>query len=182
MEARIGKAFDTINGLAEVNRCHIVNAYRDLTNRERAIARAQMTRSGHVYIISNIGSFGEHVYKSVMTRRLDPMDRIHELTDASVPFHFDVHAVVSRKMRRAWRTNFIKSFIVDGGIGSIFGRSSSRSSLRRIAAAVHEHHERNYSRGSTTDRKLPSGSLNHAIAFGPRSPRMIPFASVFRSP
>jgi hypothetical protein len=62
--------------------------------KERAIARAQMTRSGHVYVISNIGSFGEHVYKIGMTRRLDPMDRIRELGDASVPFQFDVHAVI----------------------------------------------------------------------------------------
>jgi hypothetical protein len=53
-----------------------------------------MTRSGHVYVISNIGSFGENVYKIGMTRRLDPMERIHELSDASVPFSFDVHAVV----------------------------------------------------------------------------------------
>lgn len=64
------------------------------TNKERAIARAQMTRSGHVYIISNVGSFGEQVYKIGMTRRLDPMDRVRELGDASVPFHFDVHAII----------------------------------------------------------------------------------------
>jgi Domain of unknown function (DUF4041)/Meiotically up-regulated gene 113 len=63
-------------------------------NKERAIARAQMTRSGHVYVISNLGSFGEHVYKIGMTRRLDPMDRIRELGDASVPFQFDVHAII----------------------------------------------------------------------------------------
>lgn len=64
------------------------------TNKERAIARAQMTRSGHVYVISNVGSFGEHVYKIGMTRRLEPMDRIRELGDASVPFQFDVHAII----------------------------------------------------------------------------------------
>jgi hypothetical protein len=63
-------------------------------NKERAISRAQMTRSGHVYVISNIGSFGEQVYKIGMTRRLDPLDRIKELGDASVPFQFDVHAVI----------------------------------------------------------------------------------------
>lgn len=62
--------------------------------KERAISRAQLTRSGHVYVISNIGSFGEHVYKIGMTRRLDPLDRIKELGDASVPFEFDVHAVI----------------------------------------------------------------------------------------
>ena len=63
-------------------------------NKERAMSRAQMTRSGHVYIISNIGSFGEHVYKIGMTRRLDPEDRIRELGGASVPFRFDIHAMI----------------------------------------------------------------------------------------
>ena len=63
-------------------------------NKERAVARAQLTRSGHVYIISNLGSFGEHVYKIGMTRRLDPLERIRELGDASVPFEFDIHAVI----------------------------------------------------------------------------------------
>jgi hypothetical protein len=47
-----------------------------------------------VYVISNIGSFGQDVYKLGMTRRLDPMDRVKELGDASVPFTFDVHALI----------------------------------------------------------------------------------------
>ena len=51
-------------------------------------------RAGYVYIISNIGAFGENVYKIGMTRRLDPQDRIDELGDASVPFNFDVHAMI----------------------------------------------------------------------------------------
>ena len=55
---------------------------------------AQQTKRGHVYVISNIGSFGENIYKIGMTRRLDPMDRIRELGDASVPFPFDVHAII----------------------------------------------------------------------------------------
>ena len=55
---------------------------------------AQQTRRGHVYIISNVGSFGEEVFKIGMTRRLDPMDRVKELGDASVPFNFDVHAMI----------------------------------------------------------------------------------------
>lgn len=63
-------------------------------NKEKAISQAQLTKSGHVYIISNIGSFGENVYKIGMTRRLDPMDRVKELGDASVPFPFDVHAMI----------------------------------------------------------------------------------------
>jgi hypothetical protein len=51
-------------------------------------------RAGYVYIISNIGSFGQNVIKIGMTRRLDPLDRVRELGDASVPFRFDVHAVI----------------------------------------------------------------------------------------
>ena len=51
-------------------------------------------RAGYVYVISNIGSFGENIYKIGMTRRLDPMERVDELGDASVPFKFDVHAMI----------------------------------------------------------------------------------------
>lgn len=56
--------------------------------------RAANQRAGYVYIISNIGSFGENIYKIGMTRRLDPQDRVDELGDASVPFNFDVHAMI----------------------------------------------------------------------------------------
>lgn len=62
--------------------------------KERALSMAQQTKRGHVYIISNIGSFGENVYKIGMTRRLEPNDRVRELGDASVPFQFDIHAMI----------------------------------------------------------------------------------------
>ena len=62
---------------------------------ERAKSQAQLTKSGYVYVISNIGSFGEGIYKVGMTRRLEPMDRVKELGDASVPFPFDVHMMIS---------------------------------------------------------------------------------------
>lgn len=61
---------------------------------QRALSMAQQTRAGHVYVISNIGSFGEQVFKIGMTRRLEPLDRVRELGDASVPFEFDVHAMI----------------------------------------------------------------------------------------
>lgn len=61
---------------------------------QRAMSMAQQTKRGHVYVISNIGSFGEEVFKIGMTRRLEPMDRVKELGDASVPFSFDVHAMI----------------------------------------------------------------------------------------
>lgn len=60
----------------------------------RALSMAQQTRAGHCYVISNEGSFGPEVLKIGMTRRLDPLDRVRELGDASVPFEFDVHAMI----------------------------------------------------------------------------------------
>ena len=62
--------------------------------RERAMSMAQQTKTGYVYVISNIGSFGKDVYKIGMTRRLDPMERVMELSNASVPFPFDVHTFI----------------------------------------------------------------------------------------
>ncbi len=62
---------------------------------ERAMSMAQQTRAGNIYVISNIGSFGECVFKVGMTRRLEPLDRVRELGDASVPFPFDVHMMIS---------------------------------------------------------------------------------------
>ena len=69
-----------------------------LSNLQKALDdvdyRAANQTAGYVYIISNIGAFGENVYKIGMTRRLDPMERVDELGDASVPFNFDVHAMI----------------------------------------------------------------------------------------
>jgi hypothetical protein len=61
---------------------------------QRAQAMAERTSSGYVYIISNVGSFGPEIVKIGLTRRLDPMDRVRELGDASVPFKFDTHAII----------------------------------------------------------------------------------------
>ncbi|MFJ5450022.1 DUF4041 domain-containing protein [Pectobacterium carotovorum] len=61
---------------------------------QKALSMAQQTKRGHVYVISNMGSFGENVFKIGMTRRLDPQDRVDELGSASVPFLFDVHAMI----------------------------------------------------------------------------------------
>lgn len=62
---------------------------------QRAKSMAEQTKQGSVYIISNVGSFGENVLKIGMSRRLDPMERIKELGNASVPFAFDVHAMIN---------------------------------------------------------------------------------------
>lgn len=90
------------NAKDEVERKLYVDKIQDLQDKldalqkdkENVLQREQNTRAGFVYIISNIGSFGEQVYKIGMTRRLEPMDRIAELSSASVPFPFDVHALI----------------------------------------------------------------------------------------
>lgn len=66
-----------------------------LIKNQRTIAQAQLTKRGHVYVISNVGSFGEDVFKIGMTRRLDPQERVDELGGASVPFRFYVHAFIA---------------------------------------------------------------------------------------
>lgn len=75
----------------------LARARAQLASVDDAIAgveqRAANARAGYVYVISNIGAFGPDVVKIGMTRRLDPMDRVRELGDASVPFRFDTHAL-----------------------------------------------------------------------------------------
>ena len=77
---------------------------------QRAISMAQQTKQGHVYIISNIGSSGEEIFKIGMTRRLEPLERVKELGDASVPFSFDVHAMIyaedAPKLEKELHTRF----------------------------------------------------------------------------
>ena len=78
---------------------------------QRAISMAQQTKAGHVYVISNIGSFGEHIYKIGMTRRLEPNDRVRELGDASVPFEFDIHAMIKTDDAPALECALHKAFV-----------------------------------------------------------------------
>lgn len=79
---------------------------------EGVIERAANARAGYVYVISNIGSFGEEVVKIGMTRRLEPMDRVRELGDASVPFRFDVHALIFSHDAVALETALHRHFAV----------------------------------------------------------------------
>ncbi|MBM0065188.1 DUF4041 domain-containing protein [Alkalicoccobacillus gibsonii] len=80
------------------------------SEKEKVDFREQNARAGYVYIISNIGSFGADVFKIGMTRRLEPLDRVNELGSASVPFNFDVHAMVfsddAPKLERALHKAF----------------------------------------------------------------------------
>lgn len=107
---------------------------------QRTKSLAQQTKAGHVYVISNLGSFGPEVFKIGMTRRREPMDRVYELGDASVPFPFDVHMMIRRDdaprleaalhrhfhTRRVNRVNPRKEFF--------------RVTIAEIVAAVRENH------------------------------------------
>lgn len=90
-ESAIGPKLDAFNSQIEMLERDLAEAHAKF---ERAQAMAERTRSGYVYIISNVGSFGDDVVKIGLTRRLDPADRVRELGDASVPFIFDTHAII----------------------------------------------------------------------------------------
>jgi hypothetical protein len=91
-EAALASEAERNSLIARINA--LQTSIAEIEAKKTAISQAMLTRLGHVYIISNVGSFGENVYKIGMTRRLEPMDRVKELGDASVPFPFDVHALI----------------------------------------------------------------------------------------
>lgn len=103
---------------------------------ERARAMAEMTKCGYVYIISNIGSFGEDVVKIGLTRRLDPDDRVRELGDASVPFSFDTHAMIYSDQAPALEAALHREF-ADRRINTTnFRKEFFRVSLDEVEDAV----------------------------------------------
>jgi len=95
VEEALAVAIARANGqhVAEVDRLRDQLAEAEAKS-VRAISEAQKTKKGNVYVISNIGSFGEGVFKIGLTRRLKPQDRVDELGSASVPFPFDVHMMI----------------------------------------------------------------------------------------
>ncbi len=105
---------------------------------ERAKSMAEQTKRGHVYVISNIGSFGENVYKIGMTRRLEPLDRVKELGDASVPFLFDVHAMIYSEDAPALESALHKEF-TDQRVNLVnFRKEFFKLSLEDIEAKAYE--------------------------------------------
>lgn len=102
-----GDKLNKINEQMEMLKVELEEAHK---KSERAKSMAQRTKSGHVYVISNVGSFGENIYKIGMTRRLEPQDRVKELGDASVPFVFDVHAMIYSDDAPALENSLHKAF------------------------------------------------------------------------
>lgn len=106
---------------------------------QRALSMAQQTRRGHVYVISNVGSFGEEVFKIGMTRRLEPMDRVKELGDASVPFSFDVHAMIFSEDAPALENELHRRFNQQS-VNKINPRKEFfRTTISEVKQAVEQH-------------------------------------------
>lgn len=103
--------------------------------------REQNARAGYVYVISNIGAFGENIYKIGMTRRLEPMDRVDELGDASVPFRFDVHAMVFSNDAPTLEAN-LHSHFAAGRLNKVNGRKEFfRADLKEIEAVIRANYD-----------------------------------------
>lgn len=113
-------------------------------NKERAKSQAELTRRGHVYVISNIGSFGENVYKIGMTRRLDPIDRVDELSDASVPFDFDIHALIQSDDAPALERTLHEAFTARRMNKVNERKEFFRVDLKEIERAVKSHHKADF--------------------------------------
>ncbi|WP_096199481.1 DUF4041 domain-containing protein [Bacillus sp. FJAT-45350] len=104
--------------------------------------REQNAKAGYVYIISNIGSFGEDVYKIGMTRRLEPLERISELGNASVPFGFDVHAMVFSEDAPKLESSLHRAF-EDYQVNKVNPRKEFFSvTLDEIAKVIKENHNK----------------------------------------
>jgi uncharacterized phage infection (PIP) family protein YhgE len=115
---------------------------RKLDEEERLLDyREQNARAGYVYVISNIGAFGEGIYKIGMTRRLEPMDRVDELGDASVPFRFDVHALIFSDNAPALEAK-LHSHCAAGRLNKVNGRKEFfRADLKEIEAVIRANYD-----------------------------------------
>ena len=103
---------------------------------QRALSMAQQTKRGYVYVISNEGSFGPGVFKIGMTRRLEPLDRVRELGDASVPFSFDVHAMIYSEDAPKLETTLHKHFLMNQVNKVNYRKEFFRTDLHSIKEVV----------------------------------------------
>lgn len=95
IESQLSSASESDKSGLEIKKAEVLSHLQEIQKSIEDIDyREANKRAGYVYIISNIGSFGDNVYKIGMTRRLEPTERVDELGDASVPFNFDIHAMI----------------------------------------------------------------------------------------
>lgn len=141
LAASVSSANDKQHEKLEALVTRLETELKDVLDRKaKAIARAQLTKSGHVYVLSNVGSFGEGIYKIGLTRRLDPYERVDELGDASVPFTFDVHAIIYAPDAPALENALHKEFSNRRVNRVNLRKEYFHVSLEEIRAAVEKHH------------------------------------------
>jgi hypothetical protein len=124
-------------------RINEVLASRDELDQEEKLIdyREKNAKAGYVYVISNVGAFGEGIYKIGMTRRLEPMDRVDELGDASVPFWFDVHAMVFSENAPALEAKLHGRF-ASGRLNKVNGRKEFfRADIKEIEAVIRANYD-----------------------------------------
>jgi len=131
-----------------------------LDNEEKLIDyREQNAKAGYVYVISNVGAFGEGVYKIGMTRRLEPMDRVDELGDASVPFWFDLHAMVFSENAPALEGKLHERFAA-GRLNKINGRKEFfRADIAEIESVIRA----NYDAAVEFTREAPAEQYRESL-------------------
>jgi hypothetical protein len=143
LQARLDKAESEEERAALLTKLAEVEAGRaELESEEKLIDyREQNAKAGYVYVISNVGAFGEGIYKIGMTRRLEPMDRVDELGDASVPFWFDVHAMVFSNNAPALEAKLHERFAV-GRLNKVNGRKEFfRADIAEIESVIRENYD-----------------------------------------
>jgi len=117
--------------------------FAELEKEEKVIDyREKNAKAGYVYIISNIGSLGENVYKIGMTRRLEPLERIDELGDASVPFGFDVHALIFSDNAPALEAKLHEHFYKDRINKLNYRKEFYRADIREIEKIIKENYDK----------------------------------------
>lgn len=138
--AKVATEEERVLLLAKITEVEVGKA--NLDNEEKAIDyREQNAKAGYVYVISNIGAFGEGVYKIGMTRRLEPMERIDELGDASVPFWFDVHAMVFSDNAPALEAKLHERFAA-GRLNKVNGRKEFfRADIAEIESIIRANYD-----------------------------------------
>ncbi|MNN18823.1 hypothetical protein D3C81_1320420 [compost metagenome] len=143
LQARLDKAESEEERATLLTKLAEVEAGRaELESEEKLIDyREQNAKAGYVYVISNVGAFGEGIYKIGMTRRLEPMDRVDELGDASVPFWFDVHAMVFSNNAPALEAKLHERFAV-GRLNKVNGRKEFfRADIAEIESVIRENYD-----------------------------------------
>ena len=143
LEARLAKAATDEDREALKAKIEEVEAGKAALDGEEKLIdyREGNAKAGYVYVISNLGAFGEGVYKIGMTRRLEPMERVDELGDASVPFWFDVHAMVFSDNAPSLEAKLHERFAA-GRLNKVNGRKEFfRANIEDIEAVIRQHYD-----------------------------------------